>query len=668
MTDKRVTEAHKRFEECEQREAIARVRMMDDVRFGMGDDQNGYQWPDAFKRQREQESRPVLTINKARVHALQIINDARQNKSSVKIRAMGNGSTYESAEAYDEVVRHIEYISNAQDAYNNAFWWQVFGGIGYWHITRDWADKDAFHQEVFIRRIPNPFNVYLDPDIQQADGSDARFGFIFDDIPKDEFEATYPGVEAGGDTLGNSGWLSDKHVRVAEYYYREKVEETIYQDETGAVQVAKKGEVPEGAPSRKRERYRVKWCKIAGDKVIDEEDLPGSYIPIVRVVGEETVIDGQLDRRGHIRGLRDAQRMYNFYTSAYAETVALQPKAPFIAPLQAITGLETYWNTANKVSYAYLPYNAVDENGNIIPKPEREMPPPISEAHIKGLQVAQQELMMASGQYQAVMGEKSNETSGVAIEQRQRQGDNATYHYIDRQAQAIRFTGRILIEWIPEVYDTERLLHITAEDGESSQLAIDPQAPQAMMQVQQPGTEDILRIFNPNVGKYEVEADIGPAFATRRQEAFNAMVQIISQNKELVPLIGDLMFRAADFPMADDIAERLERAVPPQIKSDQKQPGPEQAQLAQAMQVIKMLQAELAQLKQDKSIDQYDAETRRMSAVGKIDPMAMKPVIRGKVSAALGTHIGPLMQAHAVLDQSMEPPPPPMPAGQTPGQ
>lgn len=657
-----LSEAKKRFQRCMDWESTAQKRSMGDVRFAMGDDENGWQWPDQYRLMRQQSNQPTLTINKARVHALQIINDARQNKSSVKIRAMGGGATYESAEAFDGVVRHIEYISNAQDAYNNAFWWQVMGGLGYWRILTDYASNDTLDQDIFIRRIPDPNTVFLDPDIQQADGSDARFAFIYENMPKDEFEATYPDVKLDAETLDISGWIGDDHVRVAEYYYRESETDTLYALADGSTALASEMETKPGKDdvlgSREITRWSVKWCKIAGDKIVEEADVPGSFIPIVRVVGEETVIDGQLDRRGHIRGLRDAQRMYNYYTSAYAEAIALQPKAPFIAPIQAISGLETYWNSANRVNHAFLPYNAVDEDGRPLPAPERAAPPNVNTAFIEGMKMAQSELMMASGQYQAVMGEQSNETSGVAIQQRQRQGDNATYHYIDRQAQAIRFTGKILIEWIPQVYDTKRLLMILAEDGEQSQLQVDPEAEQAIQQVPQEDGSTV-RIFNPNVGRYEVEADIGPAYATRRQEAFAAFSQILSQNKEIFPIVGDLMFKAADFPMADEIAERLQRIVPPQAMGG---PGPQQqqaaAQMQQAMQLIQQLQAKVAQMEQDKAREDFKAETDRLKAVGSIDPEAVKPVLREMVSQALGQPIMPIMAAHAQAEQAMRPPEP----------
>jgi hypothetical protein len=638
--DKIIAEAQRRFKYCEEWESRARKLFLEDLKFSQADSDNGYQWPNEIRRNRDVDERPCLTINKTRQHNLQIINDCKQNKPRCAVRPVGNGATYEAAQVFEGIFRHIEYISNASVAYDTATSFQVQGGIGYWRVVTDYLGNDNFDQEIFIRRIKDPLTVYLDPDINELDGSDARFGFIFDDMPLDEFRAAYPEYkDKGGETaLGNaSGWIDKEHVRVAEYYRRESVTDKLvsYTDpSTGEDKLIKASEVPHeimdlvidapGTKFRETHKWRVEWYLIIGEEIAERRHWAGEYVPIVRIVGEETIINGELDRKGHTRNLKDPQRIYNYWSSSAVENVALQSKTPYVAAAASIENLEQYWETANTVNHSVLPYNAFDDDGNPLPAPARAEPPTMASAYIQGMQIAREEMSMVSGQYQADFGDKSNEISGKAIDARQRRGDNATYHFIDGQAVGIRFTGKILIDLIPKIYDTPRILRIIGEDGEESHVKLDPQAQQAYAKHTQKIDETVQGIFNPNVGRYDVEADIGPAYATRRQEAFNAITQILGQAPQLVNLIGDLLFKAADFPMADDIAERMERMVPPQAKGEGVPPAV--AQLQGELQKMQKLMVDITQelsierlkLKakdQQKDIDVYKAITDRMSVL-----------------------------------------------------
>jgi hypothetical protein len=252
------------------------------------------------------------------------------------------------------------------------------------------------------------------------------------------------------------------------------------------------------------------------------------------------------------------------------------------------------------------------------------------------MQTAQQELMMASGQYQEQFGQQSNATAGVAIQARQRQGDTATYHFIDNVARAIRYTGRILIDLIPKIYDTRRVVRILGEDGTETFATLDPEAThpvslpngsQAPSEKQREGM-DVQLIYNPTIGRYDVTVEVGPNFETRRQEAFNALTQIMSQDKDLMKVAGDLLFKAADFPMADDVAERLNRTIPPAIKGEGPTPQEQdmQKKMQQMGQMIEHLSQQLQDARTGKDTDElqikaYDSETKRLQALGQpLDP------------------------------------------------
>lgn len=693
-----IREAKTRFTRCMNWEKTARARWIDDVKFCEGDSDNLFQWPEDIRSRMEGDSRPMLTINKTKQHCLDILNDARQSRVAIKIRPTGDGASVASAQVYMGVIRHIEYISNAAMAYQTGLSCSVRGGWGYWRLITAYANDDSFDQEIFIRRCPDPLQVYLDPDINEFDGSDARFGFIASDIPKEEYDLEYPQFKDRAKTNGFGGetWVKEDTVRTAEYFRRIEVKDRLlaYPDpddpEGKTMKVVRASTLtPEmvrallalnTTKSRTIKTHRVEWFKIVGDDIIEEREWAGIYIPIVRCIGEETVIDGQLDRKGHTRALKDAQRMFNYNASGSVEFGALQSKSPWVAPADAIEGYETYWDTANTENHSVLPFNHRDDEGEPIPAPQRQQPPTGAPVFMQGMNDAAEWMRMVSGQYQSDMGAPSNERSGVAITARQRQGDNATFHFLDHQSIAIRLTGKMLIDLVPKIYDTERVLKILAEDGTETEIKIDPNAEKSYQKVEEDRAQ-VAAIFNPSVGKYEVQADVGPAFATQRQEAWTAYTQILSQNKDLTSIIGDLAFKMADFPGAEEIAQRLKRMVPQQALEDG--PSPDLKAAREQIDALQSLVREVSMKLADKTathandqeknaVSAYEAQTKRLAALKEAlatSPDALISLVRQVIEeaeATSGLGLGPALQQPAP-----EPPPaamaPPQPMGGQPG-
>lgn len=634
-----IKEAKKRFAACEDWESHARNLYVEDYKFGHADSDNMDQWPDQLLTTREIEQKPTLTVNKTRIHCLQIVNDAKQNKAGIVVHPTTNEATYEAAEVYEDVVRHVEYMSRAQQAYDKAVYNMVFGGVGYCRVVTEYANDETFDQDVLIRGIPDPLTVYMDPDAKEADKSDSEFAFVFDDMSRDKFDLLYPEHKDAYTPapLGMyDSWIGPDNIRVAEYWRRKHKTVklvSVIDPQTGERRTTRKENVNPDLikvirkdpqwdyRERDADQVTVECFKIAGSKIIDRYDWAGQWIPIVPCIGEEVVVDGQMDRKSHVRYLKDPQRMYNYNTSAEVEFGALQTKTPYVGPAKAFESFEEYYQAANTQNLAFLPYNHVDDNGDPIPPPRREQPPTGSPAFLKGMEVAQVEMMMASGQYQSSFGQNENATSGKAINERQRQGDNATYHFVDGAAIMIRQLGRIVVDLVPKIYDTVRIMRIRGEDGTTKNIMIDPNAPEAAVRQQQ--KDQVQLIFNPNIGKYGVEADVGPSFATRRQEAWNAIIQIITQSPQLIPVVGDLLFQNADFPGADEIAQRLRRMAPPQALGEE--PNPQlmdaQGKMDQLMDMIDRLNGELKDKSAEVNIKAFDALTKRLQAIGNAGPI-----------------------------------------------
>jgi hypothetical protein len=511
-------------------------------------------------------------------------------------------------------------------------------GEGYIRILTEYCDETSFDQDIKIGRIRNSFSVYMDPTIQDPCGADAEWCFITEDILKADYERMYPNalpvssimVQGVGDQA-LSQWLSETTVRIAEYFYCDYKAETLnlYPDGTTTYQGTPQDKMLRQMglkPTRQRklQAKRIKWCKTNGYEIIEEREWAGAYIPVIRVIGNEWSIEGQLEISGLVRNAKDAQRMYNYWVSQEAEMLALAPKAPFIGYGGQFEGYEEKWKTANTQNYPYLEVNpdVTDGAGNILPLPQRAQPPMAQTGLIQAKMGASEDIKAATGQYNASLGMTSNERSGRAILARQREGDVGTYHYVDNLARAIRHVGRQLVDLIPKIYDTQRIARVIGVDGESKMVRLDPNQPEPVRKMVNEQGVVVAKIYNPGVGKYDVKVTTGPSYLTKRQESMDAMSQILQGNPNLWAAAGDLFVKNMDWPGAQEMAQRLKKMIDPKLLQEEDDPALQAAnQQIQAMQqqmeqMYNMLQNVGKSMEAQKlRIDEYNAETKRIQAV-----------------------------------------------------
>lgn len=694
--DTTILEAKERWNRVSEWESTARPRQLDDWRFANGDDMNGYQWPEGLRQQRGIEDRPCLTMNVVQQHNFQIENEGKKNKSSVKIVPLGNGATAEAATIWRAMLRHVEYQSNAQAAYSNARKFQVAIGRGWWRLVTAYAGDDTFEQDIFIRIVKDPLSVYGDPDAQEPDKSDMKWAFVFDSIPRSEFDKAHPKYKGlvSQEPLGvgtvQEGWLEKDSIRVCEYFRKVPKKDKLisFVDPSSGKRKTIRKSFLKGFPkeqldellkdqqtmTRDLEIEEIEWKLIAGETIIDETTWLGKYIPLIPVTGVEVVVDGILDIKGHTRSMRDPQRMYNYNASSQVEFVALQGKTPWVAAAKAIEELESMWNTANTVNHSVLIYNHIDDqNPEVpIPPPSRTDPPKDSPAYQAGMETAFNQMMMVSGQWQNQMGMGGNERTGKAIGERQEQSDTATFHFQDNYGDALKLTGKMILDLGPKIWDTKRIVKVLADDGTDQEIELDPSQKQAFVEHQNHQGQVIRRIFNPQVGKYDVGADVGAEAGTRRQAVVDAMTLIITQNPGLTSIIGDLLLRSMDFgEEAQEAAQRMRRMVPPQALG--KGPSQQEQELMQQVAALRAAltkslerqgkeQIKLVGKSQMRDIDVYKAQTDRFKALADSLPMDQRglvDVIHELVQEALQTHLTDIMAANKddIEEQSESPVP-----------
>ena len=551
--DRIIALAKQRYKTINEAEVHIRDSALEDIKFVYDVDEG--QWPADIRAAREADNRPCLTSNKLRKFVSTVANQERENRVAIQVRPIDDISDPETAQVYEDLVRQIEHTSNADQVYADTGEQAAAGGFGYFRIYTH-LPQDSFDQEIVIEGIENQFSVHMDPRKQYC--------FISDWMRKDEFEHLWPKAEEVNfnyQDIGEewSGWYEKDRVHVAEYFAIEPVERKLLQvknKQTGELGVIElRGSLTEDdvikqgfeiIQRRTSDGTQVKWYKITGSEILEERDIPCSQIPVIEVLGDKVNVSGREYKRSLIRDGKDPQRMYNYWLTTETETVALAPKAPYILSAKEISGHEKMWDEANKKNLPYLLFNP---QGNRVP--QRNAPPQVSPGHASMMQVANQDIKDTLGLFESFIGEQSNERSGRAIGMRTQRGQVATLHFPDNLRRSIITAGQILIEMIPRIYDTERVIRVRGEDGKERPLRIN-------YTVRDEKTGDVHLVNDMSRGKYDVIADVRQ-YATRRQESVETLLQAMQYAPGVAPYILDLLFKFMDAPGANEVEDRIKQ-------------------------------------------------------------------------------------------------------------
>jgi hypothetical protein len=593
-----------------------------------------------------------------------LTNEQRQNRPGIQVAGVDNGADRDTAKVWEGVIRHIKYASKADDAYDMAMRGAMIGGKGYWRLVTAYEGETAgllggrpsFRQVLRIKRIMNPLSVFLDAAARcDPDYHTARFGFVVERRAKaavqDEYEIanhTWHGWMQGG-----GQWVTQDECLVADYYCKEEQRILLAQLVTGEVrympvltetddeEAAQRQQEVLGILGPKMLRHGILplqpeeqgmvvqtrssrvpivwWYKTNGYAILEQTLWPGQYIPIIPVLGQEVVLEDDVDYQGFVRNGRGAQQLYNYGWSLTAETAAMMPKVPYRVPAGGISGYEDSWRTANTGNHAYLIYNVFDDLGRPIPPPQRD----VQDLAIQGLSAfmmqAAQALNETMGIHQAFLGEPSNEKSGIAIQRRKAQGQLAQAHFPMNMGRALLYEAQQIMDVAPLIYhEPGRVLQIIGEDGTQEQIQLQPgrgkpqtqslpaqQLPDGSMQAAQPLPEGIAGFYDLNAGTYDVILQTGANYETKREETAANVLELAKVVPQLGQIIPDILISTQDFEGADVATRRLKRTIPPQVLGeDDEQMKPEdrvvllENQVKQMQAMGQQLQAQMQQLMQ----------------------------------------------------------------------
>jgi hypothetical protein len=570
-----------------------RRQIAEDLEFS--DPSNPQQWDETTKQQRENDpggKRPCLVMDQTGQYVANVAGQVEQKPPSIHAIPVGGGADKQAAEQIDGRFRHIEHASRATQHYARSLTSAARAGVGYLIIRPDYIDRELGWQEPRISSEPDPLKVVLDPWSTETDGSDAQFGFLLTDISEREFKRRWPGKE-----LRDFGDLED----------------VTSADDRKGVLVAEQWAIEEQADKSKR----VHWRRMSGLDILEQSEYPADSIGIVPIYGYVGFSEGRMHYCGIPRRARAAQQAYNYHISEELAYIGTAPKSPWIISKRAIRGVEALWDQASVQSRAYLPYNDRDEQGEI-PAPQRMNAASNLTNHTEGAERALHDIQASIGMYQASLGAPSNESSGVAIENRKQQGEASTAHFPSHLAASLGQVGNIVMQMDARLTDERREQPILGVDGTPGNVTVDPGQKEAFSRGQDGVT------INPKVGTYGVRVVVGASYSTQRTQTNEAFGEIMRGNPDLAPTVAPFWAQTLDFPGSDKFAQAMAAMAPPPVKAilqpEGADKGPDPAELSHQLDQCKQALNEAIQHAHDAQADANQAiadmaEAKRQAAV-----------------------------------------------------
>ena len=559
-------------------------------------------------------SRPSFSFNQLPKFGRQVINDQWQNVPQIKYIPKTDADI-EKAEVLEDMVREVQSQGCAQTAYKMAIASQVNIGWGYFAFATDYDNDESNDQNIYIRQIPNTFQVYDDPACREQDRSDRRFLIEVEDIPRTEFNARYERDYTDGElqSIGSQypEWavMGKNLVRVGHYWRMEYDKETVWFNKETGEKVTEKPKDAKNYNERVIKKPRVMYYKCTAKEKLEERKWQGSHIPFCFVEGNKTVVNGKTYLTGIYEDMVSTQVLYNYATNTAIELAESAPISPFIGDSRAFKGYEKFYDTVNTKNFAYLPYNAIDENSQPIAPPQRMQNGADLSAAVALIQMAEQNFYGTSGIYPASLGQQSNEKSGKAIIARQREGDVSTSNYADTFRRALLYGGKIFQDLSKKIYDGTREIKVMSEDNKTRVVKIN-------QKYKDPKTGKIIE-YDMTKGDMGVAVSTGPSYSTKREEARESQIALLQAYPQaMLPALPRIV-RGMDWPNADKTAEDIERGLPPALRDPDSQkeqmqgiPPAVQGQLQQAQQIIQQLGQALQEAQQAAADKQQEAEMK----------------------------------------------------------
>ena len=507
------------------------------------------------------QNKPRYTFDMTCPIVDQVAGEIEQADFDIRVSPAGGDATKDVALTYDGIIRNLENISNAKDVYTSAARGMITTGYDGWRIVQKYADDNSFDQDLMVEKIHNFIDrVWFDPAAEQQDKSDARYCFVLHPVAKDEFDKRWPestGTSVPDDRDGEAYYDKAEVVVIGELLYVEKEERELvlmsngqtYEADDDFEKVVDDMALVGVTEIKRRKRKVNKVCSRFFDNdgwLGDDKDTVFNRIPVIPVYGNYKIIENKTVYSGVVEKLMDSQRVLNYSMSREIEEGALAPRAKYWMTLTQAAGHEDSLSTMNTNSDPVQFYNVDPE----MPGPPQQNGGAMVNPGLRTISEAMRGMIgYSAGMFASNMGDNPGLQSGVAIRSLQNKGDNATYKYNKAVQVAIAATGKVLVDAIPKVYDTERTMRILYEDNSFEMATIN----QPIIDQQ---TGEVVMLNDLSQGVYHVICKAGPSFKNRQQETLEMIIEMAKVDPTIMQIAGDVMMQNINSPAADQIAER----------------------------------------------------------------------------------------------------------------
>lgn len=557
-------------------DAVDREAAQNDNDFANADDENKQQWDQAMKDQRIGAGRPVLQTNLMPSFIQQIVNEGRSNSPAIKITPADGGSE-EVAEYLQARIRHIEYESDASTVWDTARDQQVTSSRGWVRMMTAYL-PGSFKLKPGMDRIPNQFSVVWDRAANKYDLSDAERVFVISRISQVEHTrrfgkkttlASLPFATLADDYsdwvgLNGDGTKGGELVQIAElfkkHYRQRKLLKLANGTEAWEDELAERKLVPQQIIDERVENHLdcIRHFIINGVEILRPIGQKKRYLewltdqmPIVPVWGREAVVKGRKRRFSLIGPAKDDQRSINFLKSNMAEQVGQMPKVPWIIEFGSIPPThEDKWAKINTEPQGFVYWIGSDPlTGQTFKQPFRESTEPPLQGLTIALHHAIDSMKASMGIFDAARGARSNETSGVAIEQRKMQSSIVNLHFPGNENRSRKRVGEILVSMIRVLDKNGGEYPVRDEDGTTRTVAVG-----TPFQDPKTGKDVTLDLAT---GHYSVVCETGIKWESAKAEENARIAEFIKADPELMRVIGDQLIRTSDMPGAEEMADRV---------------------------------------------------------------------------------------------------------------
>lgn len=640
-------------------ESGQRKRENEDLRFQVAE----YQWDEKARRERMGQDgtsgRPTLSISLTKQPMQLVKNQAAAADLGVQIHAVSEKADKEVAEAKQGLYRRIERDSNAPLARMWGFDRALQCGRGWYQVVaqHDEDGDDPFDQELSIKRILDGARVGMDPSAQEADYSDANWGYLDEYMDLDSFKDQFPGSalvdltdEDFADLAGTEpGWVTGSEgkraVRVPQVWRKKHKRTTVCAvkprrgekaDQNGYV-VVPKSEVGkrEVFGTKTSDEVTLCWYRITAKEILDREEYEGlRLIPLIPVVWNELQpFDGERRWEGMQRPARDGQKAFNFAISGAVEDVGRLSKVPYVGPVGAFETDKEKWQSANVRNWAFIQYDTIDVEG----KPaERPQPMPIDGTKLGlSLQLAEMAkglVQSATAVYDPSLGESGGQhESGKKVVALQQQADAGTSNGLENMSRlTLNYEARVILERLPYYYDRPgRVVQILGDEEKERTVMLNAHyavgedgRPQRVVGKNTQGAK--ILDFRKG-GKYSTAISVGKSYQTKMQEGQAVWAQLMPNlPPEAQVILLPTVMRFMDTPGANDAADLMAKfrdaKFPGLVSDEENGPTPEElkAQLAGMQQAMKdqgqQLQMAMQEIKTDQAKQQADMFKAQLAA------------------------------------------------------